>query len=49
MGGFLMMRIMMGFVRDRLRRGKAPDHKNTDNEERSEKPFHHALHHTLTQ
>ena len=46
MGGFLMMRIMMGFVRDRLRRGKSPDHKNTDNEKRSEKPFHHALHHS---
>lgn len=44
MGGFLMMLVMMGFVRDRLRRGKPPDHKNTHNEETGKKPCDHSLH-----
>ena len=49
MGSFLVMRIVMGFVGDRLRRGKPPDHKKTDNEESREQPSHHTLHHSLTQ
>lgn len=44
MGGFLMVLIMMGFVRDRLGRSKASDHKNTYHEETDEKPSDHALH-----
>jgi len=35
MGGFLMMGIMMGFVRDRLRRGEAPEDKNTEDKSTS--------------
>jgi len=44
MGGFLMVLIMMGFVRDRLGRGKAPDHKNTHDKEANEEPSDHTLH-----
>ncbi len=44
MGGFLMVRIMVGFVRDRLGRGEAPDHKNAYNKETDKEPSGHALH-----
>ena len=44
MGGFLMMRSMVRFVRDRLGRGKAPDHKDTHNNETGKKPCDHTVH-----
>lgn len=44
MGGFLMVCIMMGFVRDRLGRGEAPDHKNTYNEKTGKKPCNQTVH-----
>lgn len=42
--GFLMVLIMMGFVRDRLGRGKPPDHKNTHHKETGKKPWDHSVH-----
>lgn len=45
MGGFLVMRIMVGLVRDRLRRGEAPDHNDAYDKKAREEPCKFTLHH----
>lgn len=44
MGGFLVMRIMVGLVRDGLRRGEAPDQQDRQDQETSEGSCDHTVH-----
>lgn len=45
MGGFLMVRIMVGFVGNRLRRGKPPDHKEAYHKEARKEAYGQTVHH----